>query len=125
MSKSAFEDFAAKFKAREVTFTSKSGRVFVLRELSGAEQRVVDGAVKDFGAIEIAYKRLAASLVSIDGTTIPEITEPKDFDRVLELISGSELDQLLGEYGQAFVPRGEELKNARGDPESEGSLTQP
>jgi hypothetical protein len=124
MSRSAFEAFKTKHtpQTRETTVTARTGRVFVLRELRGSEQAIADGASDKVDGFNLAYRRIAAGLISIDGDKVPEFSTPKDFDRLLDCIESSELDDLMGAFLN-FMPRGEELKKESEEGEPNESPT--
>jgi poly-gamma-glutamate capsule biosynthesis protein CapA/YwtB (metallophosphatase superfamily) len=114
MSKNAYKKFAAEgagFEAKTVDVTVASGRTFSLRELNARQQRMVDDVSKT-SEIETMYKRIAASIEAINGRKLPEVTEASDYDSILELLSGTEIDQLSRAYIENFIPSAAELKNS-------------
>jgi hypothetical protein len=109
-------EYLKAFHQQETECKTGSGRTFTLRELTGAQQVMADsisGSTSD-----AMYFRLAVSLVSCDGTPFPPLaskagaraTGPEIMHR-LTYIRGSEADELVLAYVNAFQPTGEELKN--------------
>jgi hypothetical protein len=113
--RSAFDAFAKKlsFQARTIEIKAHTGRVFVLHELNGEEQMVVDQTTK-FENVEILYKRVIAAITKIEGIDVPTMRTNDDFLAMFRLIRGSELDELVGRYSSEFLPKGEQLKNESG-----------
>ncbi len=127
---SKISDFARKLAAKrparndQHAFTAKSGREFVIKRLTGLEHEAVDGSVSynDPGfATKMQYRRLAASLVSVDGEAVPADLNADELESLLDLLDGSETNDLMAETNTAFMATGAALKNSSTSPESDES----
>jgi hypothetical protein len=109
-------EYLKAFHQQETECKTLSGRTFMLQELTGAQQVMADSI--SASTSDAMYFRLAVSLISCDGVPFPPLTSKAgakatgpDIMRRLTYIRGSEADELVLAYVNAFQPTGEELKN--------------
>ncbi len=117
MPKDKFADFdkaLGPLSQRTTETTARSGRVFVLRELNGAELLTVDRMVnfaKDFSPIDVSYRRVLAAIVSVNGVEVPALDNEADLKGLFYRVHGSEIEDCGNAYREAFDVSGEDLKN--------------
>lgn len=102
-------------------FTSRSGRVFMLRQLNGYDLMMIDDlAVSPEGnlrVMRIAYLRALASIVGVkndEGTVAPfgPLRTDIDVQKWAQTLSAVEMDDLQSEYNRRNNPKSDtNLKN--------------
>jgi hypothetical protein len=99
------------FTPRTFEVDAPSGRKYVLRELTGYEQRQSDGGLENQSDV-IVY-RIIMSIGSVDGETLLPRASRAFQDLLLKSISGPDLDALTIAYVRAFAPQAQaaEIKN--------------
>lgn len=87
------------FEGASFDVTARSGRVFRLRELSGMDVVTAGSMVPEDARSETEiYLRVAFSLQSVDGKVFPPIAGRQSLQARLQMVSGSELDDLIRGY---------------------------
>ena len=99
----------AGFDPAEFEYTTRSGRIFKMRELNARQQMEAD-SISDKLQSTI-YNRLAMSLVQVDDAELRPARTKLEIDSRLDCLRGSEADELVMAYVKHFNPSGDELKN--------------
>jgi hypothetical protein len=102
----------SQFDPVETEFTSSTGRVFKLRELSAWEQLQADrlGGDSLTGSL---YARMAAAVIELDGAeVIPRALAGEiSFQALLQRLRGRDFDELAMHYTTTFNPKPADIKN--------------
>jgi hypothetical protein len=101
------------------TITLATGKIVKIHELNGLQQAIADSLVPN-GAMQLEpYFRAAAAIDEIAGQKRGPVTSGvaglAEIQARLQLLTGSESDELMGAYQEHYGPvLGNELKNLLG-----------